>query len=95
VEFVSETGGTGHVGTAEVLISNATSWLDLRLSGVAAAKKCSNVSYAAAGESLKRSAPGVVLERFGEGDSRIIADIQEKRAAGKRIPSLWSYLSIL
>ena len=93
VNFVSETGGTGHVGTAAVLLGNATNWLDLRLDGIAAAKGCHNVSYAATGSPQKRSAFGAAIEKYGVGDERIIADIQQKRAEGQPVPSLWSYLS--
>lgn len=54
VEFVSETGGTGHIGTAAVLLGNVTNWLDLRLSGKKPASGCYNVSDSDTGNTLKR-----------------------------------------
>lgn len=96
IEFVSETGGTGHVGTFEVLLGNATAWLDLRLSGVDAAEGCSNATDSASGsaERRKRSAAGMgmAIERFGEGDGKIIADMRQRKANGLKIPGLWTYL---
>ncbi|KAF7968906.1 hypothetical protein HWV62_28888 [Athelia sp. TMB] len=55
VQFVTETGGTGHLGTADVLIPVAVSWLDLRLSGVPAPTGCFETSVNTTGTSLKRS----------------------------------------
>ncbi|KAF7975244.1 hypothetical protein HWV62_10218 [Athelia sp. TMB] len=55
IEFVTETGGTGHIGTAMVLAGNATAWLDLRLSGTPPAAGCSNASFSAHGDSMKRA----------------------------------------
>ncbi|KZP03395.1 LIP-domain-containing protein [Athelia psychrophila] len=91
IEFVSETGGTGHVGTAGVLTYNATSWLDLRLDGHKPARGCHRVADAASGSAQKRSV-GAAIERFGVGDGRIVDDMRQRKADGLKIPALWSYL---
>jgi len=99
VEFVTETGGTGHLGTSLALFNNATAWLDLRLSGTAPAAGCSNVSFFELGVPLKRSdadganATRTALEIFGTGDSLVIGDMMALSAAGQPIPDMWSYLS--
>lgn len=49
VEFVTETAGTGHLGTYAVLVQNSTDWLDLRLGGSVPPAACSNVSFAGLG----------------------------------------------
>ncbi|KZP17565.1 hypothetical protein FIBSPDRAFT_1046742 [Athelia psychrophila] len=54
VEFVTETGGTGHVDTMLAMLNSATEWLDLRLNGTAPAAGCSKVSYFEPGNPLKR-----------------------------------------
>ncbi|KAF7974275.1 hypothetical protein HWV62_13072 [Athelia sp. TMB] len=94
VEFVTETGGTGHLGTEDVLTKNATDWLDLRLSGTPPAAGCSNVSFSALGLPLKRrdGSSSTPLDRFGVGDEKVIADIWERYNEGRTIPSFWSYL---
>ncbi|KZP05168.1 LIP-domain-containing protein [Athelia psychrophila] len=95
VEFVTGTGGTGHLGTEAALISNATSWLDLRLSGIPPATGCSNASWPALGNPLKRDGASTSsIERFGVGDEKVIADILERHEEGREIPGLWSYLRI-
>ncbi|KAF7974270.1 hypothetical protein HWV62_34143 [Athelia sp. TMB] len=93
VEFVTETGGTGHLGTMLVLQQNATDWLNLRMQGTPPASGCSNASYAETGISLKRDgvSRGTVLDRFGQGDQNIISDVKAQRAAGFAAPSFWSY----
>ncbi|KZP15056.1 LIP-domain-containing protein [Athelia psychrophila] len=91
IEFVSETGGTGHVGTAGVLTYNATSWLDLRLDGRKPARGCHRVADAASGSAQKRSV-GAAIERFGVGDGRIVDDMRQRKADGLKVPALWSYL---
>lgn len=93
VEFVTETGGTGHLGTMLVLQQNATDWLNLRMQGTPPASGCSNASYAETGISLKRDgvSRGTVLDRFGQGDEKIVSDIKAQRAAGFAAPSFWSY----
>lgn len=98
VEFVTETGGTGHVGTSLALVKNATDWLDLRLSGTPPAAGCSNVSFFEIGiplkrEEMKSNASLTSVEIFGVGDSNIVGDMLVLAAAGKPIPNLWSYLS--
>ncbi|KAF7966128.1 hypothetical protein HWV62_39964 [Athelia sp. TMB] len=94
IEFVTENGGTGHVGTSEVLGKNATDWLELRLSGVAPAAGCSFSTYSAAGSPFKRDGNSV-LARFGVGDELITADIKQRLVEGRSIPSLWSYPRML
>jgi len=95
VEFVTETGGTGHLGTEDVLTKNATDWLDLRLSGTAPASGCSNVSFAASGSSLKRSgSSSTAIDKFGLGDEKVIADIWKRYYEGREIPNFWSYLRL-
>lgn len=54
VEFVTETGGTGHLGTYAVLMKNSTDWLDLRLGGTPPPAACSNVSFFEIGLPLRR-----------------------------------------
>lgn len=95
VEFVTETGGTGHLGTETALINNATAWLDLRLSGTPPAAGCSNASYSAIGNPLKRDGTNTSpIERFGVGDEKVIADMLERYEEGREIPGLWSYLKV-
>ena len=92
VEFVTETGGTGHIGTAEVLASNATAWLDLRLSGTPPAAGCSNVSFYEQGDPMKRAENTTAIEVFGVGDAKIIENMEWLHAAGQAVPSLFSYV---
>ncbi|KAF7975700.1 hypothetical protein HWV62_8823 [Athelia sp. TMB] len=95
VEFVTETGGTGHLTTEPALIQNATDWLDLRLDGTPAAVGCFNATYSAGGLPFKRSGSGLsIIEIFGEGDSKVIADIDKRHAEGREIPSFRSYLKM-
>lgn len=94
VEFVTETGGTGHLGTMLALWGNATDWLNLRMEGTPPASGCSNTSYAEAGIPLKRDStftPATVLDRFGTSDEKIVSDIKQQRAAGFAVPNFWSY----
>ena len=91
VEFVTETGGTGHVGTSLALVGNATAWLDLRLSGTPPAAGCSNVSFFELGIPLKRAGNNTAIETFGIGDANIVADMEWLHAAGQPVPSLFSY----
>lgn len=58
VQFVSETGGTGHLGTGAVLVPSAVSWLDLRLSGTPPEKACFETSVNTAGFPLRRDEGG-------------------------------------
>ena len=92
VEFVTETGGTGHVGTSYALVGAATAWLDLRLSGTPPAAGCSHVSVFKLGIPLKRAGNGTALETFGIGDANIVADMERLHAAGRPVPSLFSYV---
>lgn len=94
IEFVTENGGTGHIGTSEVLGKNATDWLELRLSGVAPAAGCSFSTYSAAGAPYKRDGSSAIA-RFGVGDELVAADIRQRVVEGRSVPSLWSYLRML
>ena len=95
VEFVTETGGTGHLTTEPALIQNATDWLDLRINLTPAAAGCSNATYSAGGLPFKRGGSSFsIVERFGEGDSKVIADIEKRHAEGRAIPKFRSYLKI-
>lgn len=96
VEFVTETAGTGHLGTMLVLEKNATDWLNLRMDGTPPAPGCSNASYAELGLPLKRdsgvsSGSGTVLDKFGVGDEKVVSDIRQHLAAGFEVPNFWSY----
>lgn len=54
VQFVTETGGTGHLGTMEVLVPSAVAWLDLRLSGIPPQTGCFETAVNTIGIPLRR-----------------------------------------
>ncbi|KAF7977236.1 hypothetical protein HWV62_4339 [Athelia sp. TMB] len=91
VEFVTETGGTGHLGTALALGGTAIAWLDLRLGGTPPAAGCAHVSVFKLGIPLKRAGSATAIEIFGIGDVNIVADMERLHAAGKPVPGLFSY----
>ncbi|KAF7972353.1 hypothetical protein HWV62_18132 [Athelia sp. TMB] len=96
IEFVTETGGTGHVGTLDVLGTNATDWLDLRLSGTPPPLGCSFSSWNASGTLVKRDGEaGRGVARFGRGDENIANDMKQRVQEGRSVPSLWSYRQLM
>jgi len=91
--FVTETGGTGHLGTENALAAGAISWLNDRINGVSLAAGCSQVSISTSGLSFKRGEGySNVLERFGVGDSKVIARMLDQHKRGVTVDSFWSYL---
>lgn len=58
VQFVTEAGGAGHLGTADVLVPSAVAWLDLRLSGTPPQTGCFETSVNTTGSPLRRDEIG-------------------------------------
>lgn len=94
VEFVTETGGTGHLGTEFAMTQTATDWLALRLNGTPPASGCSTGTYTASGLPLKRDGLGVAspLDLFGRGDEKVIAAVLRRIASGGGSENFWEEL---